>query len=68
MKGVVVRQILTKDYGSRAQVHLVDMQSMSNNNNNKGLTSVSSSKDDVRDVPSANIAINRFTQNDSNDI
>jgi hypothetical protein len=29
VKGVVVRPILTKDYGSRCQVDLVDMQSMS---------------------------------------
>ena len=35
-----------------------------NNNNNKGLTSVSSSKDGVRDVPAAYITTNRFTQND----
>jgi hypothetical protein len=30
VKGVVVRPILTKDYGSRGQVDLVDMQSMPN--------------------------------------
>src|SRR5579872_6061617 len=35
-----------------------------NNNNNKDLTSVSSSRDDVRDVPTAYITTNRFTQND----
>ena len=34
-----------------------------NNNNNKGLTSVSSSKDDVKDVPAAYITTNRYTQN-----
>ena len=34
-----------------------------NNNNNKGLTSVSSSKDDVREVPAAYITTNQFTQN-----
>lgn len=28
VKGVVVRPILTKDYGSRGQVDLIDMQSM----------------------------------------
>ena len=32
--------------------------------NNKDLTSVSSSKDGVRDVPAAYITTNRFTQND----
>ena len=30
VKGVVMRPILTKDYGSRGQVDLVDMQSMPN--------------------------------------
>src|SRR5688572_28611417 len=32
-----------------------------NNKNNKGLTSFSSSKDDVRDVPAVYITANRFT-------
>ena len=32
IKGVVVRPILTKDYGSRGQVDLVDMQSMPSGN------------------------------------
>ena len=32
VKGVVVKPILTKDYGSRGQVDLVDMQSMPDGN------------------------------------
>src|SRR5688572_32650853 len=44
---------------------MIKTSTYNNNNNNKGLTSVSSSKDDVRDVPAAHITTNRFTQNDS---
>ena len=32
VKGVVVRPILSNDYGSRGQVDLIDMQSMPNGN------------------------------------